>query len=1332
MTIGTPTVIAANGSNVSQSVYQTGSIPWTAGRHEEVLICSRRSDGAAAAPTALAGLGMAWTKKDEYNISNNNQVWSLWQGVEGGSTGGITPITGFGTSTNSVGDPDTSGTINTASGLVVSRKNTGSGRIFWTHNDNGLSSPTPNPPVAFYAFDETSPFTIIYTALLKDGSGNALPNNDTEDMATGPGPTAGVKYLYMAVTGIQGGDDSQREIYRIPEPTVTPNQTPVTANVTADVFTFTPPVSSIAPGTKDIEAMAIDPRTGDVYLFQKLGGSATRPRSSSVWRAPGSQFVAGGGTVTFTEISVIPTIVSSTNNGGIVAADFSEDGDHLFIKNYEEIWLWNINDGQTVENALDNDTPVYTRYTTSFGAEAAGFDTGSTPGRIYFMSEGATAPLRWISCTPGTPTGGAATPYVTITHASPQISCGWLFTEFPQVDLSARIVGAVKHVRGSGNLSATLDSATAAGDAIVVYTAGNAELEEPAYTGDLVEIGEARFSWGSFMTVSVDMSGGQTVTVNAGGTANKVLFAHALADQPATNTAPGVTVTKNVATPKGGNVVTLTAAGTDSDGSITNYSWNHNAPSSSVDIDGNILTFTVPYSTQDQSYSFTCTVTDDDGATGSDNESFTVAYWPDWIKMPDGTWKPVADGAPSGPPEPPVVTVNAVPGEGQATLSWSIAPNGHNVTGVFEGRSGPGGTPTSAYEVSTMTPGISGSRLFTNLTNGQTYNLYVKPVVDGVTQAAVGVSVTPQGTTPPPPPSGVKLSWYRGNPSESPDADYKTKIGVDPAMASSYYTTQVVNETYERGRIARGSDIFMDFDPKEPANAGYIVDISNYLTAPTNPGSLWAIAKLQAAQRVATSVTTTAKVYVTLAHEWEVKRAKGVWTVAGDADIATYAKALDNMMLMATQYAPNCLFGLWFGGYSDNQSTISQVMNLLTRTPKWLSVDPYINDTASTGGSTFPALWDSYGVDFLQSHPKYATWNSPPIFLTEFGVNTDGPTDATVASKLVDLKTKLSASGISGAIYFNRDRPDEAANHMYALDNGDTPLALAEFKKSVTGSGGGNNDLPTYPSFTLRYVLDTSRNGPWWSWQRGKEHISAGYCGATGTEHVAFDAVNGAQILMRRRSSPITVGGYSLNFDTAEGYLDGDPLAILPNYYRARGIWSMTSFHVGLFPAFGWFRPFGGGEGEIDWWESFGGHIGTSQLVNKTTMISTPYGGSTQQNYVIKQDVAQIGETDLTVMLHDHIYEIEKVPNRIRVWVDGTPLTEHVRGGTNGFGGQNMSTANWDRCFEVPSQRWYYRYTGQIGDDPDGQPTGNAGNVPANFVGSDMRLKKLAFWAYTP
>jgi hypothetical protein len=290
------------------------------------------------------------------------------------------PITSIASSTTSVADPDAGSgdPINEASGLIVSRKNsTTSNRIYWSFNDSGGTA-------TLYAFDDVSPFTILGTYNLTGAS-----NADWEDITQGPGPTPGVNYIYVGDMG--SGNSGTREIYRIAEPTVTANQTPVTSSIACDTFTYTPP-------TTDAEALAMDPVTGDLFLFQKDTNS-TRPRTASVWRCPASQLVAGGGAITWTQISIVRSIDASTNDGGITGADISADGSYIAICNYQEVWVWNRTPGQTVEQCLDANTigPVYRFYPSGWGAESIAFDTQDKPGRIYTIAEGAGSSLKYVT-----------------------------------------------------------------------------------------------------------------------------------------------------------------------------------------------------------------------------------------------------------------------------------------------------------------------------------------------------------------------------------------------------------------------------------------------------------------------------------------------------------------------------------------------------------------------------------------------------------------------------------------------------------------------------------------------------------------------------------------------------------------------------------------------------------------------------------------------------------------------------------------------------------------------------------------------------------------------
>ena len=73
-------------------------------------------------------------------------------------------------------------------------------------------------------------------------------------------------------------------------------------------------------------------------------------------------------------------------------------------------------------------------------------------------------------------------------------------------------------------------------------------------------------------------------------------------------------------------VVTLSGSGTDSDGTITSYSWTQTS-GTTVSLSGRTnptATFTAPAVSVDETLTFRLTVTDDDGATASDEVSVTV------------------------------------------------------------------------------------------------------------------------------------------------------------------------------------------------------------------------------------------------------------------------------------------------------------------------------------------------------------------------------------------------------------------------------------------------------------------------------------------------------------------------------------------------------------------------------------------------------------------------------------------------------------------------------------------------------------------------------------
>jgi hypothetical protein len=311
-----------------------------------------------------------------------------------------------------------------------------------------------------------------------------------------------------------------------------------------------------------------------------------------------------------------------------------------------------------------------------------------------------------------------------------------------------------------------------------------------------------------------------------------------------------------------------------------------------------------------------------------------------------------------------------------------------------------------------------------------------KVISDAAASAGSAVQFSAATPPPPPPPPSNTLGMYNGNPNEAPDEHFIRLMGTPGQISSTYVTTQTINEVYEKARVAAGTNVFLDLDPKSTPGLMYEISIQS-----TN-GMTYVNNFLAAAQRVATS-STKAKVYVSLSHEWEVKRAQGKWTDARDADINNYAKANSIFNARAAAIAPAVLPGFWTGGYKTNQPVLAQVMAAMTTPSKWVSVDPY----RTSGTQTLLQNWNSFGVDFFQADPTYIKWGKPPIFITEFGISTHNVSDTDLAIYLTDIRGTMRSAGVSGAIYFNRTKPEEAPN-TWTLDGGTTPKALAAFKSS--------------------------------------------------------------------------------------------------------------------------------------------------------------------------------------------------------------------------------------------------------------------------------------------
>jgi len=239
------------------------------------------------------------------------------------------------------------GQVDEASGLVDSRTIDGH---LWVQEDSG----TPTR----------------LTLLARSGAvaGRvALPfgNRDWEDLAIGPGPRAGVSYLYLADIGDNLAQHNVSHIFRFPEPTSTTESVGA-----ADRITFRYP-----DGPRDAEALLLDPQTRDLFVVTK------REEKVRLYRLPYPQSTTEP--ITATYLGELPlTLVT----GGSVSAD----GREILLRTYFGAHYWQRAEGQTLADALQRNPDRALTVELEPQGEAIAFDKNGAG--FYTLSERGNAP----------------------------------------------------------------------------------------------------------------------------------------------------------------------------------------------------------------------------------------------------------------------------------------------------------------------------------------------------------------------------------------------------------------------------------------------------------------------------------------------------------------------------------------------------------------------------------------------------------------------------------------------------------------------------------------------------------------------------------------------------------------------------------------------------------------------------------------------------------------------------------------------------------------------------------------------------------------------------
>lgn len=201
--------------------------------------------------------------------------------------------------------------VKEASGLAVSVTNPGH---LWTHNDG-------NNPARVFLINEKA--EIVMTCKLKD-----VWNRDWEDITMGPGPEAGVPYVYVADIGDNDSRFRFKILYRFKEPAVEDGK--------IEIENIDKLVIRVPNGPRDTEAIMVDPLTSNFYLISK------RERSVRLYEI---KYPFASDTLQAEVIGTLPF----TN---IVAADISPDGSEVLLKSYRDIYYWKRKENESIQEVL--------------------------------------------------------------------------------------------------------------------------------------------------------------------------------------------------------------------------------------------------------------------------------------------------------------------------------------------------------------------------------------------------------------------------------------------------------------------------------------------------------------------------------------------------------------------------------------------------------------------------------------------------------------------------------------------------------------------------------------------------------------------------------------------------------------------------------------------------------------------------------------------------------------------------------------------------------------------------------------------------------------------
>jgi hypothetical protein len=201
---------------------------------------------------------------------------------------------------------------------------------------------------------------------------------DWEDIAIGPGPAGASYYLFAGDIGDNNAVRATIRVYRVPEPVVAPNQSPVTVNLSG-IATIT---LQYPDGPRDAETLMVDPVTRDIYVVSK------RETYSRLYRAAYPQS---------TSQTTVMEYRGQLPWGWATGGDISPNGGEILVRGYSNASLWRRPAGTALWDAF-----ARSGYSVPLAGEPQGeaicFDFGAHG--YWTVSEGTSRPLYYYGRVP--------------------------------------------------------------------------------------------------------------------------------------------------------------------------------------------------------------------------------------------------------------------------------------------------------------------------------------------------------------------------------------------------------------------------------------------------------------------------------------------------------------------------------------------------------------------------------------------------------------------------------------------------------------------------------------------------------------------------------------------------------------------------------------------------------------------------------------------------------------------------------------------------------------------------------------------------------------------